>query len=37
MCGAKLVMPGAKLDGESIYELLDDEKVTFTPPCRPSG
>lgn len=30
MCGAKLVMPGAKLDGESIYELLETEKVTFT-------
>ena len=28
--GAKLVLPGAKMDGESIYELLDDEKVTFT-------
>jgi hypothetical protein len=23
MTGAKLVMPGAKLDGASIYELLD--------------
>jgi fatty-acyl-CoA synthase len=30
MCGAKLVMPGAKLDGASIYELLESEKVTFT-------
>ena len=30
MVGAKLVMPGAKLDGASIYELLDTEKVTFT-------
>jgi fatty-acyl-CoA synthase len=30
MCGAKLVMPGAKLDGESVYELLENEKVTFT-------
>ncbi|WP_395644488.1 long-chain-fatty-acid--CoA ligase [Terricaulis sp.] len=30
MCGAKLVMPGAKLDGASVYELLEDEKVTFT-------
>ncbi|MDE1173312.1 MAG: 3-(methylthio)propionyl-CoA ligase [Parvibaculaceae bacterium] len=28
--GAKLVMPGAKMDGESIYELLDTEKVTAT-------
>jgi len=30
MVGAKLVMPGAKLDGESIYQLLEDEKVTFS-------
>jgi fatty-acyl-CoA synthase len=30
MIGAKLVMPGAKLDGPSIYELLDTEKVTMT-------
>ncbi len=30
MCGAKLVMPGAKLDGASVYELLETEKVTFT-------
>jgi fatty-acyl-CoA synthase len=28
--GSKLVLPGAKMDGESIYELLDTEKVTFT-------
>jgi fatty-acyl-CoA synthase len=28
--GSKLVLPGAKMDGESIYELLDGEKVTFT-------
>jgi fatty-acyl-CoA synthase len=28
--GSKLIMPGAKMDGESIYELLDTEKVTFT-------
>lgn len=28
--GAKLVMPGANMDGESIYELLDKEKVTVT-------
>ncbi|MBQ8103664.1 MAG: fatty-acid--CoA ligase [Afipia sp.] len=28
--GAKLVMPGAKLDGASVYELLSSEKVTFT-------
>jgi fatty-acyl-CoA synthase len=30
MIGAKLVMPGARMDGEAIYELLDSEKVTFT-------
>jgi fatty-acyl-CoA synthase len=30
MVGAKLVMPGGKMDGESIYELLDSEKVTFS-------
>jgi len=30
MCGAKVVMPGAKLDGPSVYELLETEKVTFT-------
>jgi fatty-acyl-CoA synthase len=28
--GAKLVMPGAKLDGASIYELLESEGVTFS-------
>jgi fatty-acyl-CoA synthase len=30
MVGAKLVMPGAQMDGASIYELLETEKVTFT-------
>ncbi len=30
MRGAKLVLPGAKLDGASIYELLEGEKVTFS-------
>jgi fatty-acyl-CoA synthase len=30
MVGAKLVMPGAKLDGASVFELLESEKVTFT-------
>jgi fatty-acyl-CoA synthase len=30
MVGATLVMPGAKLDGASIYELLDTYKVSFT-------
>ncbi|MGJ4891445.1 fatty-acid--CoA ligase [Bradyrhizobium sp. HKCCYLRH3099] len=28
--GTKLVMPGPKLDGASVYELLDTEKVTYT-------
>ena len=30
MVGASMVMPGAKLDGASVYELLDRYKVTFT-------
>ncbi len=30
MIGAKLVMPGPKLDGDSICELLTDEKVTMS-------
>ena len=30
MIGASLIMPGAKLDGPSIYELLDKYRVTFT-------
>jgi fatty-acyl-CoA synthase len=30
MVGAKLVMPGKDLDGESVYQLLDSEQVTFT-------
>ncbi|MEH3159213.1 MAG: long-chain fatty acid--CoA ligase [Sphingomonas taxi] len=30
MCGAKLVMPGAAMDGASIYQLLRDEGVTFS-------
>ena len=30
MVGATLVMPGAKMDGPSIYELLDTYKVSFT-------
>lgn len=28
--GAKLVMPGPKMDGASIYELLESEQVTFS-------
>src|SRR3984957_1208147 len=30
MRGAKMVMPGARLDGASVYELLETEKVTMT-------
>jgi fatty-acyl-CoA synthase len=30
MCGAKLVMPGAGMDGKSVFELLENEKVTMT-------
>jgi len=30
MVGATMVMPGARLDGASIYELLDTYRVTFT-------
>jgi fatty-acyl-CoA synthase len=30
LMGAALVLPGAKMDGASIYELLDTYKVTFT-------
>ena len=30
LTGATLVLPGAKLDGASIYELLDTFKVSFT-------
>ncbi|WP_269932164.1 fatty-acid--CoA ligase [Aminobacter sp. HY435] len=30
MVGAKLVMPGGRMDGASIYEMLDTERVTFT-------
>ena len=28
--GAKMVMPGSQMDGASVYELLDSEKVTIT-------
>src|SRR5438309_334753 len=28
--GTKLVLPGPKLDGASVFELLDTEKVTYT-------
>jgi len=30
MTGAKLVMPGARLDGASVFELLESEQVTCT-------
>ena len=30
MSGAKLVLPGALMDGEHIYELLDNERVTVS-------
>lgn len=30
MVGATLVMPGARMDGEAIWELLDGERVSFT-------
>ena len=30
MPGCKIVMPGMNMDGESIYQLLTEEKVTFT-------
>ncbi len=29
MSGSKLVMPGAQLDGASIYQLMEEEKVTI--------
>lgn len=30
ICGAKMVMPGAMMDGKSIYELMELEKVTLS-------
>jgi fatty-acyl-CoA synthase len=30
ICGARMVFPGPKLDGASIYELLDKEQVTLS-------
>jgi acyl-CoA synthetase (AMP-forming)/AMP-acid ligase II len=30
MSGAKMVMPGASLEGASVYELLETERVTFS-------
>jgi len=30
VAGAKLVLPGARMDGASLFKLMDDEEVTFT-------
>ena len=30
MAGSELVLPGAQLDGPSIYELLDSQKISFS-------
>lgn len=30
MCGAKLVLPGAQLDGASLHALIRDEDITFS-------
>lgn len=30
MCGAKLVLPGANMEPESIFQLLDEERVTLS-------
>ncbi len=30
LCGAKLVLPGDRMDGASLHELIEDEAVTFT-------
>ena len=30
MAGAAMIMPGAKMDGASVYEILTTEKVTFS-------
>ena len=37
LTGAKLVFPGPALDGKSVYELIEAEKVTYAAgvPCRP--
>jgi 3-(methylthio)propionyl---CoA ligase len=29
LCGAKLVFPGAAMDGKSVYELIEAEKVSY--------
>jgi len=30
MCGAKMVLPGARMDGEAIFELMESEQVTLS-------
>jgi len=30
MCGGKLVLPGSRMDGASLYELIDTERVTMS-------
>lgn len=30
MCGAKMVLPGARMDGEALYELMETEAVTLS-------
>jgi fatty-acyl-CoA synthase len=30
MCGAKMVLPGARMDGESLFELMESEQVTLS-------
>ena len=30
MCGAKMVMPGARMDGAALYELMENEQVTLS-------
>lgn len=30
LCGAKMVLPGARLDGKSLYDLFEGEGVTFS-------
>jgi len=30
LIGSKMVMPGGKMDGASVYEMLDTERVTFS-------
>jgi len=35
MVGTKLVLPGPRLDGGSLYELFEAEGVTVSPACPP--